>query len=617
MLTPPMSRSKEPPSSGSSPIEKQFNVAVTETGPRKNAKAFLMVAAGEAAGTVFPLTRTSLLIGRSAEAEVRVNEAAVSNEHARLDLTGSRCTITDLESTNGTYVNGERIFAPTPLHGGDTIRTGSTTFTFVMRDTGLAPATLKLGEPIPRAVATRALPARPAALRNVPAVSDDGEDNMSLTDVVRTVKMYWVYARRYAWLAATCMCFGIALGIVKARLSPPPGKAWFEMTITTEGRSGDEEGPRAFVAPDSTFKSLPLIKKTLQDLGLQNPTDSMAADVQSALEFEQAGLSSKELWRGEYQDSTPERARDFLVKHVDTYINTEMDKILRVLRADADFDREQEQRSAKAVGQARDRLLSFMEEHPEAVPKDAKMPADPRVALGAGASPARLDAAIAAMEQSLASALRAMQMKKAKPYIDQAADAEAKVAEAKARGLGDQHPDVKNWNNLASTMRGRANQILSAEPPAAEQSLDPDVTRLRQELANLRTRRAQAGPATAAVAAAASIKPVVEERAILNAQSLSQLKLRYAELEREYERAKTEHEAMLKKRETTDRLLERERTSAEARYGIITPPTAEAPRALWHILKRAGFGGAVGLGLALVAAVCLEIRRMLIARGHI
>ena len=41
------------------------------------------------------------------------------------------------------------------------------------------------------------------------------------------VRTYWVYARRYAWLAVTCMCFGIALGIVKARLNPPAGKAWF------------------------------------------------------------------------------------------------------------------------------------------------------------------------------------------------------------------------------------------------------------------------------------------------------------------------------------------------------------------------------------------------------
>jgi uncharacterized protein involved in exopolysaccharide biosynthesis len=95
------------------------------------------------------------------------------------------------------------------------------------------------------------------------------------------------------------------------------------------------------------------------------------------------------------------------------------------------------------------------------------------------------------------------------------------------------------------------------------------------------------------------------------------LKVQYAELAREYERAKTEHDALLKKRETTDRQLERERTSAEARYNIITPPTLQRASTWTNMLKRAGFGGAVGFGLALIAAACLEVRRTLIARGHL
>jgi predicted nucleic acid-binding protein len=101
------------------------------------------------------------------------------------------------------------------------------------------------------------------------------------------------------------------------------------------------------------------------------------------------------------------------------------------------------------------------------------------------------------------------------------------------------------------------------------------------------------------------------------AESLSQLKIQYGELAREYERAKTEDDALLKKREATERQLERERTLAEGRYDIITPPTAvkaSVPRAM---LKRGGMGGLVGLGLALLAAVALELRRMLIVRGHI
>jgi hypothetical protein len=122
-----------------------------------------------------------------------------------------------------------------------------------------------------------------------------------------------------------------------------------------------------------------------------------------------------------------------------------------------------------------------------------------------------------------------------------------------------------------------------------------------------------AGPlATATHALGTSNAP-----ASVPAQSLSQLKIQYGELARQYERAKTEHEALMKKRETTDRQLERERTSAEGRYDIITPPTASKASLLSALAKRAGFGIVVGTTLALLAAVYLELRRILILRGHI
>ena len=73
----------------------------------------------------------------------------------------------------------------------------------------------------------------------------------------------------------------------------------------------------------------------------------------------------------------------------------------------------------------------------------------------------------------------------------------------------------------------------------------------------------------------------------------------------------------MKKRETTDRQLERERTSAEARYDIITPPTAAKSSVFRALVKRGLMGLCVGFTLALLAAAYLELRRILIVRGHI
>ena len=458
----------------------------------------------------------------------------------------------------------------------------------------------------------------------IPAEAEqDRDEAISLTDVVRTVKAYWVYVKRYGWLASTCLCFGVALGIAQARLSPPPGSAWFEMTLATEARGGDDDGIQSFVAAESTFRSLPLIKKTLAELGAGAVSDSAASDIQSALSFERAGFNSK-LWRGDYQDSTADLAVAFLSKHVDVYVNSELDKILKVLRADAEFDREQANQASRQVDEARARLIAFVDEHPEAVPKDAKVPDKQRAPLAPGASAARITQSIGNVERMLAAARRSMQSKKARPYLDQAAEAESKIAEAKGRGLRDEHPEIKNWVNAQATMRAKASQLLSTEPSESEQSLDPDVVRLRQELADLKLRLSQApdrgdpaaraptaGSGTGAATGGDAPHPPASQL------SLAQLKLQYAELAREYERANVDHEALRKKSEATDRQLDRERTSAEARYDVITPPTPEAASLASNMLKRAGLGGAVGLGLALVAAACLELRRILIARGHL
>lgn len=608
-----MSQTKEPPSSDPSALEKHLDLVVNRAGSRKG-KAFLMVSGGDTAGTVFPLTQPSLLIGRSASADVRINESAVSNEHARVELRGAQFVIRDLESTNGTYVNGRRIEDSVVLVGGDTIRAGSTVLTFVRRDAGAPAATVRLNDFAPEPPAARRIYARvPPSEELVPSVRDR-EESLSLTDVVRTVRAAWVYVKRYGWLAITCLFFGLIVGIIQARLSPPPASAWFEMTLKNEGRV--EDGPQSFVAAENTFRSLPLIKKTLAGLGAGSVSDTAASQIQSALTFERGGFNSN-VWRGDYQDATPELAVAFLKKHVEVYVGSEIDKIVKVLKADAAFDREQEAAAAERVSEARARLLDFIDQHPEAVPKDAKLPDRDRISLPPDASPARIRQGITRAERALSSAYASIQSKRARPYIEQATEAEAKIAEAKSRGLGERHPEVKNLVSLAQAMRAKADQVLRAEPSEAEQNLDADIPRLKRDLAELRQRLAAAEAAAPPPAEATADSGDATPSRPGAPQSLAQLKLQYEELARDYERAKGEHEALSKKRDATDRQLERERTSAEARYDIITPPTAEATSATVTLVKRGGLGGVIGLGLAVIAAACLELRRLLIARGHL
>src|SRR5581483_10959631 len=60
-------------------------------------------------GPLLPLPPGGLIIGRGAECHVRVDQPLVSRRHAQVMATPDGWAVRDLESMNGTWVNGERI----------------------------------------------------------------------------------------------------------------------------------------------------------------------------------------------------------------------------------------------------------------------------------------------------------------------------------------------------------------------------------------------------------------------------------------------------------------------------------------------------------------------------
>lgn len=84
----------------------------------------LRVEGGDQAGQVFPLAAPSAIIGRHTEAEIVLNDGQVSRRHAQVELHADRAILTDLNSANGTFVNGRRLAAPQPLTPGDLIQVG-------------------------------------------------------------------------------------------------------------------------------------------------------------------------------------------------------------------------------------------------------------------------------------------------------------------------------------------------------------------------------------------------------------------------------------------------------------------------------------------------------------
>ena len=85
--------------------------------------------AGLKVGSAYDLSDGALL-GRGDQADIVLGDTFASGRHARLEPQGEVMVLEDLGSTNGTYLNGEPLGGPQPLHPGDRIRIGDSEFSF-------------------------------------------------------------------------------------------------------------------------------------------------------------------------------------------------------------------------------------------------------------------------------------------------------------------------------------------------------------------------------------------------------------------------------------------------------------------------------------------------------
>jgi hypothetical protein len=88
----------------------------------------LVITEGAREGMEMPLGGGPITIGRSSESNVVIRDDYTSTNHARLDLRADGWLLTDLESTNGTFVNGQRVSAPLIVAERTPITIGTTTF---------------------------------------------------------------------------------------------------------------------------------------------------------------------------------------------------------------------------------------------------------------------------------------------------------------------------------------------------------------------------------------------------------------------------------------------------------------------------------------------------------
>jgi pSer/pThr/pTyr-binding forkhead associated (FHA) protein len=89
----------------------------------------IAVLTGRTAGTnIFLEGKKEVLIGRAPSSDMVISDEFASSLHAKLVHVGADWVLQDLNSTNGTNLDGRKITTPVTIRPGMTIRIGTTTF---------------------------------------------------------------------------------------------------------------------------------------------------------------------------------------------------------------------------------------------------------------------------------------------------------------------------------------------------------------------------------------------------------------------------------------------------------------------------------------------------------
>jgi S1-C subfamily serine protease len=110
---------------------------------------WLTINSGAGAGRTVEVRGTTFVVGRDAGCDLTLADEQVSRRHAEFQLRGDgRALLRDLESRNGTFVDGNRVEVPVLLQGGEQIQVGDTRLGVSAGSFGAPPTAAPVGAPV-------------------------------------------------------------------------------------------------------------------------------------------------------------------------------------------------------------------------------------------------------------------------------------------------------------------------------------------------------------------------------------------------------------------------------------------------------------------------------------
>ena len=594
--------------------------------PDRTPPSTLLVCMGANVGHRYALAEPEAVIGRSSRCDIQLNDDRVSSRHAELVRRGSRYRIYDLGSANGTLVNAQRV-DEIDLRDGDLIQVGFTVFRYisgdaieVLRNVGTPATQAPAGPPQQVNDAGAALSANGAVggvgAPTVRARRDD--DEMSFADMVaqlrRLITFFWPFRRVIAGLAA----FGLIAGALSVVAFPPPVTAMFDVRLHSRASENpierfDSANVEFFRSAATTFRSTSLISKTLQDIGAPDTSAGMLQGVQSQLSFfNTGGDQGSQTYTGSYRGATPEHSLAFLTRHVDNYLQGEIDKTLKIIKSQVDFLTGQLADNEKELKETESRLLDFKRKNIDGLPDQARQYYDylfdlQRKESDLASEVNRLEAEAHVDQQRLAveTPLVESRVLATRPYQQAIVDVNQRMAQARASGLAEDHPDIREMKAKLESLKHLASEaerstddteVERSRNPIYESALDR-LNRLRASAAATRSERTRLSQDQV------RIKAIVEK--------LPQLEAQYADLTRSYDATKQLHTRIFDQLKTAELQYALEKASASARYEIITAPRLEVTSIMRVAMKRALILLVVGAAIGIFIAVAAQARRLL------
>lgn len=609
------------------------------------AEAHLWVCSGRNVGRRYRLDKGPALIGRAVDNDIVVEDERASQRHSRVLQDGGRHIVEDLGSTNGTFVNNERVHRAI-LNDGDLVQIGQTVFEYLaQQDQRNMNATVRGGEGdenVPDAIrsgARQALqkyrheappqdPQRyPAVPYNAPPPSpppqyqahygggyydepeypEEASGGNLIEKLVHIKAIVSLFVPFWPLLLAFGFV-GVMLGALYHKSNPPPRKASFQIILRPQGTAanvltgGEVEGLTYFKEATQRFFGPPIVEAALTRIKGKPPTPNEVDAQIRALKFEQMGAFQSNMYSGKVGAATADKALKYLTTHLRVFLDREIEIGLSPVKADVKFFGQEVKKAAKVLETAEGALSAYKTDHPEALPDQAK--SNYNLLFSKKQELSRLEQSIAGLDGSIRETRRLLSVTPAiietgqtpqNPYRIQIVRVQSKIGALRSEGKGESHPALLAAKaELAELEQLADDPVLNA--PISQRGQNPAYTALKQRLdidtAKVKAFKEQRTEVT---------RSLEEQETKIG--SLPQAEAQYQNLSDAYDTARKEYTALLRKLRNEEIRLDRERARASAQYEIVVPPRVENDGGGKARLIRVAGGGIAGGLLAFLIAL--------------